>query len=91
MATSFQECVAMDLKFYNRNILLYLVDNATRLSSSDIIKSEKPNETEKILCALSNNIRTSGDAKYYTRDKMYYKRANDRQWKGPASVLGQDG
>ena len=91
MATSFQECVAMDLKFYNRNILLYLVDNATRLSSSDIIKSEKPNETEKILCALNNNIRTNGDAKYYTRDKMYYKRANDRQWKGPASVLGQDG
>ena len=44
MATSFQECVAMDLKFYNRNIILYLVDNATRLSSSDIIKSEKPNE-----------------------------------------------
>ena len=47
--------------------------------------------SEKILCALSNNIRTRGDAKYYTRDKMYYKRANDRQWKGPASVLGQDG
>ena len=31
-------------------------------------------DSEKICCALSNNIRTRGDAKY----KVYYKRANDR-------------
>ena len=44
MATTFQECVAVDLKFYNRNILLHLVDHARRLSSSKIIKSAEPKE-----------------------------------------------
>ena len=44
MATTFQECVAMDLKFYNGNILLYLVNHATRLSSSMIIKSKESKE-----------------------------------------------
>ena len=29
MASTFQECVAMDLKFYKRHILLHLVDHAT--------------------------------------------------------------
>ena len=47
--------------------------------------------SEKIRSALSTNIRTSGDAKFITGNKVYYKRANDRRWKGPASVLGQDG
>ena len=37
MTTTFQECVAMDLKFYKGNIRLQLVDHATRLSSSKII------------------------------------------------------
>ena len=44
MATAFQEFVAMDLKFYNGNILLHLINHATRLSSSKIIKSKKPKE-----------------------------------------------
>ena len=42
MATTFQECVTIDLKFYNGNILLNLVNYATRLSSSKIIKSKEP-------------------------------------------------
>ena len=45
--------------------------------------------SEKICCTLNNNIRTN--VKYITGDKVYYKRANDRRWKGLASVLGQDG
>ena len=44
MATAFQEFVAMDVKFYNGNILLHLINHATRLSSSKIIKSKKPKE-----------------------------------------------
>ena len=44
MVTAFQEFVAMDLKFYNGNILLHLINHATRLSSSKIIKSKKPKE-----------------------------------------------
>ena len=34
----------MDLKFYNGNVLLHLVDHAIRLSSSKIIKSKEPKE-----------------------------------------------
>ena len=34
----------MDLRFYNKNILLHLVDHATTLSSSKIIKSKEPKE-----------------------------------------------
>ena len=44
MAITFGECVATDLKFYNGNILLHLVDHATRLSSSKILKSKEPKE-----------------------------------------------
>ena len=39
LATTFQECVAMDLKFYKKRILLHLVDHATRPSSSTVIPS----------------------------------------------------
>ena len=42
MATRFQECVPMDLKFYNNKILLHLVDHATRLSSSIVLPSKDP-------------------------------------------------
>ena len=41
MATTFQGCVAFDLKFYNGNIPLHLVDHTARLSSSKIIKSKE--------------------------------------------------
>ena len=50
MASTFQECVAMDLKFYKHHILLHLVDHATtRLSASAVIPSKKP---EVIIKAL---------------------------------------
>ena len=42
MATSFQECIAMDLKFYKGRILLHLIDHATRLSVSSFLKSKEP-------------------------------------------------
>ena len=47
--------------------------------------------SERIRRALSHNIRTSGDIKYLTGDRVYFKRANNREWHGPASVIGQDG
>ena len=49
IATSFQECVAMDLKFYNRHILLHLIDYATRLSGSTIVPSKKPDDIIKAI------------------------------------------
>ena len=42
MASKFQECVAMDLKFYAGHILLHLVDHATRLSASCVLPNKKP-------------------------------------------------
>ena len=40
-ATSFQECIAMDLKFYKGRVLLHLIDHATRLSVSSFVKSKE--------------------------------------------------
>ena len=42
MASKFQECVAMDLKFYAGHILLHLVDHETRLSASCVLPNKKP-------------------------------------------------
>ena len=42
LATTFLECVGMDLKFYEGNILLHCVDHATRLSMSVRISSKEP-------------------------------------------------
>ena len=36
-------------------------------------------------------MRASGDIKYFTGDKVYYKRRTKNTWQGPAVVLGQDG
>ena len=54
-----------------------LTDNLIALHKAreDFISSET---FEKICRALSINIRTRGDAKYITGNKVYYKRANDR-------------
>ena len=51
-------------------------------------------ETEssrKIKTALSRNIRTDASAKFYTGDRVFYKRDSSNEWKGPGSVIGQDG
>ena len=42
IAKSFKECVAMGLKFYKGKILLHLVDQATRLSTSCFVTSREP-------------------------------------------------
>ena len=49
MATSFEECFAMDLNFYKGKSLLHLIDHATKLSVSSFIKSREP---EAILNAI---------------------------------------
>ena len=43
MATAFQKCVAMDLKFYRGKILFQLIDHATRLSASTFVPYKEPN------------------------------------------------
>ena len=47
--------------------------------------------SEKICRALNHNVRTSGDIKYITGDSFYFKTANERRWREPGKVLGQDG
>ena len=62
--------------------------NALHSARETFIKSES---SERLKRALRHNIRSSGDVKYFCGDKVYYKRANDKKWKGPGTVLGQDG
>ena len=62
--------------------------NALHASRRAFLASES---SEKLRRALKHNIRTSGNIKYVTGDKVYYKRATETRWRGPAVVLGQDG
>ena len=47
--------------------------------------------SEGIRRALNHNIRTYSDTKYLSEDSVYFKRANEKRWRGPGKVLGQDG
>lgn len=42
MAAAFQECVAMDLKFYKGKILLRLINHVARFSASTLVPSKEP-------------------------------------------------
>ena len=66
-----------------------LSDNLSALHKARLafIESE---HSERIRRALSHNIRSSGDVKYLTGDKVYFKRDDSPAWHGPAKVLGQD-
>ena len=52
------------------------------------IKSEN---SKKLKRSVSHNARTSNGAKFFIGDKVFYKRDEAREWKGPATVIGQDG
>ena len=45
---------------------------------------------EKLQEAVRYQVRSSGDTKYFTGDAVYYKQ-NDDAWKGPGTVIGQEG
>ena len=62
--------------------------NALHIARRAFIASDS---SEKIRRALRHNVRSSGDVKYFSGDKVYYKRLLTKKWKGPAVVLGQDG
>ena len=46
--------------------------------------------SERIRRALRKQVRPSG-IQYKTGDKVYYKRNESKEWKGPGVVIGQDG
>ena len=60
--------------------------NAIHAARTAFIASEND---EKIRRALKSNIRTTGDVKYVTGDKVFYKRDAVNQWHGPVTVIGQ--
>ena len=63
--------------------------NAMHSAWKALIKSES---NEQIRQALCHQTRTSGDTKYLTSDMVFYKRNdNNREWRGPGSVIGHDG
>ena len=90
---------------YNPCLPVAMSDRPTayEVSSSDIVRENlnamhaarkafiASESSEKIRRALSHNVRTSNDVKYYTGDSVYYKRKDSREWKGPGKVIGQDG
>ena len=49
MATKFNQCIAMDLKFYEEHILLHIIDYASRFSSSSRIPSKRPEVIIKVI------------------------------------------
>ena len=107
MPSRFLECVAIDLKFYRKHILLHMIDHATRLSASTVITSKKPDIIiSKIfqvwICVyglpekfLSDNggefANEHSNTCFLTRDSVYFKRAHKKRCRGPGKVLGQDG
>ena len=46
---------------------------------------------EKVRRALRHNVRTSGEVDFVTGDKVYYKRMDSKEWKGPGVIIGKDG
>ena len=62
--------------------------NALHKARELFVRSES---SERIRRALRHNVRTTSDVKYVTGDRVYFKRLNEKCWKGPAVVLGQDG
>lgn len=44
LASSFNEVVAMDLKFFHGNIILHLIDHVTRFSMAILVDSKKPED-----------------------------------------------
>ena len=47
--------------------------------------------SERIRRALRKRIRTNNGERYEHGDKVFYKRPDSTEWKGPGSVIGQDG
>ena len=61
--------------------------NLLHQARQNCIKSES---SFKIKQALKHKVSTNSDIIYNTRDLVYYKRKDNLNWKGPASVIGRD-
>ena len=72
------------------NNLLIVRDNLKAISTARKASTEAGN-SERIKRALTHNIRPSCHDKFFTGDKVFYKRNDSKHWKGPGKVLGHDG
>ena len=61
--------------------------NALHSSRRAFIQAES---SERIRRALRHKIRASGEC-FQQGDRVYFKRDDDQKWKGPGTVIGQDG
>ena len=68
-----------------------LVEENLRALKSARAAMIKTESSERIRRALNHRVRASNDIKYLNGDLVYFKRKDDKQWHGPASVIGQDG
>ena len=62
--------------------------NALHAARTAFIEKE---HSERVYRALSHNVRTTNNNRFINGDTVYYKRSDSPEWKGPATVLGQDG
>ncbi|XP_077974967.1 uncharacterized protein LOC144430759 [Styela clava] len=60
---------------------------AMQAARKAVIESES---SEKIRRALRTQTRQTRD-EFFTGEEVYYKREDQKRWKGPAKVIGQDG
>ena len=67
--------------------------NTMHAARQAFIKSESAEKLRRANKQTSNKhqTRTYSDVKYFTGDIVYYKRNNSNEWKGPGTVIGQDG
>ena len=74
----------------NKDLGIIVAENIKAMQSAreNFIKSES---SEKIKRALTHNIRTSSESVFRANEKVFFKRNDDRKWRGPAKVIGQDG
>ena len=61
--------------------------NAKHASRKAFIQAES---SEKIRRALRHQVRPTGNV-FQNGVLVYYKRDDSKEWKGPGSVIGQDG
>ena len=73
----------------NRTSSQIVADNLNTLHAAreNYIKSES---SEKLKRALKYNVRTHSETVFNTGDVVFYKRSREKQWKGPATVIGSD-
>ena len=62
--------------------------NALHSARRQVITLES---SEKIRRALRSQTRTHSNTRYIPGDDVFYKREDERRWRGPGRVVGQDG